>query len=383
MAGYKRKRNGDAWQLIVTLGTDLSGKPRRYTKTVHCKNDKAADRELSRFFAECEDGFVNSASPTTVNELCTIYYNEYCENYLKQNTRKSHRAAINTWIKPLIGRRKVNSIKKRDIQLWVSELTEKGLSPKTIKNYFSVLDSIFRYAVEDIEIINANPCDRVKIPKQVKVEANYYNTEQVQTIARALESLPKREIHYKCAFMLALFCGLRKGEILGLNWDDINFETGEIYINRTRYSDSRGNMFVDVPKSSSSIRYVSAPDFLIADLKRLKSYQNELRLKRIPIDPEAVLHGDINPTMSPDTLLKRFNRLCDESNLPKYGLHALRHTQASMLAEMGVNIVQASKRLGHSKVSTTLDIYTHLFENSDRTIANQLDQYNQIIKESK
>lgn len=378
MAGTKRNRGGDSWLLTVTLGTDYTGKKRRFNKTVHCKSEREADKELAKFYAACCEGDINSSSPTTVKDLCAIFYDEYVAEHLKANTQKSCRAALNTWIIPLLGKRKINTLKKRDIQMWVNEL-KKQLSPKTVKNYFSVLDRMMRYAVNDLEILSENPCDRVTLPKQIKKEAHSYETHEVEAIVQGLNCLSERDLHYKCAILLAMFGGLRKGEILGLDWCDVDFNSNEIYIHQTRYDDSRGNTFIDTPKSEKSFRRITIPAFIMDDLKQLKRYQSEQILAGKMQFTPAVLHGDINPTMSGFTLRHRFNRLCESVGVPCYGLHALRHTQASMLADMGVNIVQASKRLGHSEVTTTLNIYSHLFQETDKTIANQLDQYNEML----
>lgn len=380
MAGSKRHRGGDSWLLTVTLGTDYTGKRKRYNKTVHCRSEGAADRELAKFYAECCEGNINSSSPTTIKDLSAIFYDEYVKEQLKANTQKSNRAAINNWIVPYLGNRKINTLKKRDIQMWVNDIKKK-LSPKTVKNYFSVLDRMMLYAINDLEILNDNPCDRVKLPQIPKKESNSYETHEVEAIVKELQNLPDNEIHYKCAILIGMFGGLRRGEILGLDWCDVDFDNCDVYIHQARYEKIRGESFIDTPKSEKSIRHVTLPQFIMDELKRLKAYQAEQILAGNLQFTPAVFHGDLGQTMSGSTLRHKFNRICDSAGVTRYGLHALRHTQASMLADMGINVVEVSKRLGHSEVTTTLNIYSHLFKKADKKIADQLEQYNAMIND--
>ena len=378
MPGYKRKRNGDSWLLEVTLGADFTGKRKRYTKTVHCKNEREAEKELQRFYVECEDGNVSASRTTTVADLCDIYFEKSVKRHQKRNSQMSTKTAIKIWIKPYLGKRKLNKLKKHDIQEWVDMLEDKDKAPKTIRNQFSILRSMFNYAIDDLEVMDSNPCDRVKLPSlDTNKKVKSYKKDEVKLMLDALNKLPDSDQAYKCFVLLSLFGGFRKGEIMGFYWDDIDFEEHTISVVRTRYYDREKGSFADTPKSESSSRTIALPDVVMSDLKKLQNEQRKDKLKfgQHYQDAQEIIRDKDGSAMTTQRPYRWFGEFCLANNLPAYGLHALRHTHASLLASLGSNKVDVSTRLGHSKISTTLNIYTHLFEETEKTIADQLDVF--------
>lgn len=375
MPGYKRKRNGDAWQLIVTVGSDFTGKPRRYTKTVH-GTEKEAEKELSRFYVECETGSANTSNPVTVAELCISYMENYCKRYHKVSAQRSDRTAINNWIKPLLGKRKIAKLKKLEVQEWVNYITDQGKSPKTVRNYFSVFRSMMDFAI-DMDIITHNPCENVRLPKKEKAAIKSYSKDELKMLIQALEITSEDELRYKCAILLALFGGFRKGEILGFDWPDVDFDTCTMHVRQTRMIGPQQGVYIDSPKTENSQRDVVVPPFIMDLLRKLKVQQKADKLKTGPLynnSPAMIKASDGDP-LYPQVLQRWFTSFCKRNDLPAYGLHALRHTHASLLANIGADKVLVSQRLGHSQLSTTLNIYTHLFENTDKTVASMLQEY--------
>lgn len=377
MPGYKRKRGKDAWQLIVTAGTDFSGKPVRFTKTVHCSSEAEADKELALFYADCIRGTVNRSTPTTIKDLSVSFMDEHVKRFCKRSVQETNRSAIDTWILPNLGEKKITKLTRTDVQHWVNSISDAGRSPKTVRNIYSVLRTMFTYAL-NMGLIDQTPCEHIKMPRKDKKEANFFNESEVKVLLAAIESLPDTELRYKCAVLLGLFCGMRKGEILGLNWDDIDLSSGKMHIQRTRMIDrSGGGIYEDTPKTEKSNRYITVPGIVIEELIRLKAQQAE-RMKLLGSQYEktdALLQGELGGPMYPQVLQRWFTRFCKKNDLPTYGLHSLRHTHASMLAKLGTDKMQISTRLGHSQLSTTLNIYTHLFEEADRAVADDINRF--------
>lgn len=375
MPGYKQNRGENTWRLTVSIGSDFSGKRKRFTKTVHC-NEKEADKQLALFYADCERGLVNKSDLTSVTGAAEAYLNNHTKRRCKQSVYQSTESAINIWIKPYLGKRKINKIKRFDIQEEVNFLDDEGKSPKTIRNYYSVLRGIFEYAI-DMGIIDSSPCHNIRLPKKKQKEANFYTIEEVERLLRAAESTSENDLRFKCAVYLGLFGGLRRAEICGLDWDDINLDTGEIHVNRNRLIGKTIGIYEDTPKTEKSNRYVTVPSFMLSDLKNLKLQQEER--KRIIgdeyTDTSAVLQGERGAPIYPQVLQRWFTVFCKRNQIPAYGLHALRHTHASMLANLKTDKMQVSTRLGHSQLSTTLNIYTHLFEEADREVATSLNDF--------
>lgn len=373
MAGTKRKRGSDSWRLEVTIGTDAKGKPKRYSKTVHCKSEKEAEKELARFYAECADGKVKRESAERMEGFCDTYYKEYAERFLKTSTLNSTRAAIKQWIKPRLGHKKVVKVTRLDVQQYVNGLSDAGLSPKTIRNYYTTLRQIMAYAV-DMGLIDDTPCKNIRLPKKDHTEAKYYTLEDMQKLLAALSTVDEEHRAYKVAILILLFGGLRKGEVLGLNWEDVDYDTSTIHVHRTRMIAAGKGVYEDTPKTESSNRYVTLPAEIMAEIKSLQIFQKERRLMLGPRYEvtDAVLQGSFGGPLYPQHLPRWFGEFLKENDLPAIGLHGLRHTHASMLAHMNTDKMQISERLGHSELSTTLNIYTHLFENADRQIADDL-----------
>lgn len=386
MPGTKRKRGADSWLLEVTVGSDFTGKPVRYSKTVHCRSESAADKELALFYADCVNGKVNRSAPVTVSELADQWREEYVLRHLKVSARRGIDPAIKMWIKPLLGNKKVTKVKRLDVQKWVNYISDpqertdkqgksviRQLSPKTVRNYYSALRGMFEFAV-DMGIVEDTPCKNIRMPKKTHKEANYFSLDEVKVLLEALEALPAAELKFKVAIYLGLFGGLRKGEIMGLNREDADFDRNEITIKRTRMIKPGEGIYEDTPKTDKSIRAVTLPGEVMTEIRRLIAQQKEMKLQlhNQYHDSAALLRSDSGDPLYPQVLQRWFTRFLQKNGLRHVGLHSLRHTHASMLAYLGTDKMQVSTRLGHSQLSTTLNIYTHLFENADRKIAEDL-----------
>lgn len=378
MPGTKRKGKGDAWYFEVTI-TDKSGAPKRFNKTFH-GTAKQAEKELAVFYADCEAGRTIKGTSMTVEDLCRTYRSEYAERYLKRSALRSIDTGINT-ILPVLGKKKINKVSRLDVQKFVNKMSDKGLSPKTVRNYYSVLSGIMEFGVR-INELNDTPCQHITLPRKTATEAKYYDRQEVADLLAALDKLPAKENHFKICIYIMLFGGLRKGEVLGLNWDDIDFDEKKIRICRTRQIAPKIGVYEDTPKTPKSNRTVSLPAEIFEMLKQLKAQQLErkLQLQNKYKDSPAVIQDPWGDCLYPHALYKWYVDFCEKNNLKCVGLHGLRHTHASMLANMGTDKMQLSRRLGHSQLSTTMNIYTHLFEDTDKSIADDLSALYMKVK---
>lgn len=374
MPGTKRKRGGDSWRLEVTIGTDYRGKPRRFSKTVHCKSEAAADRELARFYVECESGSVMRASDFTVSAMCADVLEQLTPT-LKKNTVKGYQVCLRR-IDASIGPRKAAKVLPKHLQEWVNDMAASGTGPKTIRNTYSFLRMCYEKMIE-WDVLAKTPCQYVRLPKMQKSEPPYLEKEDLIRFIAALDTLPDDKQDCKVAWMLAFMCGLRRAEICGLDEEDVDLEKRELHIRRTRNVET-GGLYVDTPKSLSSTRSVAFPEALATEIRRLLIYHKKQRLKcgalweGSPALIKSAAGGSMHPNY-PGSYLAKF---CKRNNLPHTHMHALRHTHASLMKWMGYDVLDVSAQLGHSQKSTTLNIYSHLFENAmDRShrMADNLD----------
>ena len=377
MSGTIINRGKDTWRLQVYNGTDFNGKPIRHTKTFH-GSKRDAQKALALFTAEVEKGSVAKASTVTVAALCDLFIEDYAKRFLKVSAQRSAASNIKIWIKPYLGDRKANKVKRLDVQRFVNMIADER-SPKTVRNIYATLRGIMAHAV-DLGILADTPCTNIKMPKKTHTEAKYYSVDEVDSILNALAPLHGEELKYKIMVQIALFGGLRKSEILGLNWDDVDFDENVINIRRTRMIKPNEGIYEDTPKTNNSIRAVTLPEEIFNSLRKLKAYQAEQQLsKRYYNTSPAVFRNEIGNPLYPQVFQRWYTRFCRDNNIPYKGLHALRHTHASILAGMeGVDLASVSKRLGHAQISTTLNIYTHLFKNKEKNITDNLSKNFQI-----
>ena len=251
--------------------------------------------------------------------------------------------------------------------------SEKKLNRKTIKNHHIVIHSILSTAV-DWNILMNNPAERAKPQKVTKSQAKYYNDEQVADMLNCLKSEP---LMYMTMIYLAIDIGLREGELTGLKWEDINFDTCEVNINKQRhYITGYGNI-EGRPKTDAGIRVVTASKTVISLLKEYKKQQNENRLKfgtAWQNGKYVLLHEDGSP-ISTQLPYKWFTKFLNRHNLPKITFHQLRHTNASLLISSGEDIVTVSGRLGHADKNITLNTYSHIIKSKEAQVANKMDEF--------
>lgn len=246
------------------------------------------------------------------------------------------------------------------------------LSDNTVSHHHKLISSILQDAV-DWQLILSNPAKRIKAPTFVKKPIQYYDDEQIKELLKALDT---EELKYKTMVMLLAFTGMRLGELMGLNWSDIDFEKNIIKINKeSQYLPGKGT-FEKENKTESSIRDIVVPVPVISMLKEYRIWWLEQRLacgNMWQNSDRLFVTWDGKP-MYTYTLTSWFPKFLERHNLPKITPHGLRHSMASLLGASGMDVASVSRRLGHAKVSTTLDIYTHVFKKADKVASELLEK---------
>lgn len=397
MAGSWERR-GDSVRMTVDVGKDFTGKRDRRRKTVPYVSDRKAAADLAIFYTECTGEAVVYSGKITVSALCDKYLEVVAKGNVKKSTYSGYESIVRSSIKPLLGAHKAEKVTTLHIQEWIKYLmengapetdipkknnhkkkkTKKGVSAKSIYNRFALLGNIFEAGVE-WGMLKKNPCARAKLPKYKKPEADSYNQVEVAELIKKLVDLDDElYLTFKTAIMIDLFSGLRKGELVGLQWDKIDMDTGAYRIDATRLYTPGDGTYTDNPKTDSGVRDLTFPAFCVDLLSKLKQQQ---RIRKVALggrwgpDDGFVFLNDTGQPMGISTLYKQFIRFLDREGLRRIKLHTLRHTNASMIHSLNLNLSEISKWMGHSKISTTTDIYTHLFNNdSKKDIADKLQE---------
>ncbi len=252
------------------------------------------------------------------------------------------------------------------------------LSSNYMLHLHRLLSSILEKAVK-WQVLLYNPCRRIEAPKVPVKEAAYYDEFQAQEMLMRLQDEP---LKYRAMVIVLLYTGMRRGELCGLEWSDIDFENSIIDISKTSlYLTDRG-VFDDTTKTNASKRANKVPLLVINILKELRHEQITERLKLGDkwIDSNKVFTQWNGKPIHPDTITGWFSRFIKKNNLPPIHLHSLRHTNATLLIASGTDLRTVSKRLGHSNMTTTGNIYAHAIKSADERAAETLNDILHPIK---
>lgn len=337
MAGSYRKRGNKYFLEYMYKG-------KKYTKTVECM-DKDINEELMRFVISIKDK-VSPTSSITLKNYSQKWLDEYAKPKLSLKTIQGYKDYLNNRIIPYFGNIKLKDIKVYNIQQFLNSLV-KDLSTCSIKKYKALLSIMLNTAVK-WQIIDFNPCVYVDLPKgkDTKINPVFLNKEEAENLLKNLEVEP---LKYQAIVRLALQCGMRRSEIVGLSWNDIDFTNKTININKAlSYLKGEGQIIKET-KNKSSNRIIYANEELI-------NLINEL-----PKTSEYIFNKE-----HIDDITKWFNRFLKRHNLKHMRFHDLRHTHATLLISSGINMKIVSSRLGHSSISTTLNLYTHSLNEDDK-----------------
>lgn len=249
----------------------------------------------------------------------------------------------------------------------------KPLSAKTVLHHHRLISSIFSTAVEWGALFS-NPCDRTKPPRVEKKEPKYLDEVQAATLLDLLET---ESTEYKTMIRLLLFTGLRRGELLGLEWKDIDFGNSTMQICRSSlYLPDKG-IFEDETKNATSNRIIKLSQTAVNDLKAYKLWQMQQRMLIGDrwANSEKIFTTDEGKPLHPDTLSRWFSKFIKEHSdqLPPITIHSLRHTNATLQIAGGVPLTTVAKRLGHADTVTTSKIYAHAIKSADEAAAETLE----------
>ncbi len=375
MAGSIEKRGKNSYRLTVSEGFDLNGRPMIHKKTIH-GTKKEAEVELAKFVTEVQNGLVIDGKSLKFSEFVEVWKRDYGSKELAPSTYKRYCRMLETRLLPYFGHFYINKIKPTDIMKFYDLLekdtqlvrkkgnngskTKKPLSGKTILEHHRLLRAMLHKAVY-WQLIVANPAERVQPPKARKPKRKSYDDEQTKILLENLELLSSEDTKYKVAIILTVFTGVRLGELMGLEWQDVDFKNGIISINRSSQYLSDMGVFTKVPKTESSIREIAIPEFIISLLEEYKLWYEEQKSVYGELwtnSDRLFVQADGKP-MHPSTISKWFVKYVGQIGLPVINFHGLRHTNASLLVAQNIDIAVVSARLGHAQISTTLDFYVH------------------------
>lgn len=373
MQGRVRKK-GNRWYYSFELGNE-DGKRKRIERAGGATKKEALE-SLRKALTEYENaGTLISESNISVNEYFDYWFKEYVLLNCKPNTQNGYKRIIKNHIKPEIGIYKLKSITPAKLQELINLKYRNGFSKNYLSNLYGVLSGAFKYAVYPYQLIKENPMTFVKMPKYNQKLINnpedlkIITLEQYNTILKRFPYGSNMHVPLQIGFNT----GMRVGEVMSLTWDCIDLEAKTIRIEKILYRNEFKQWVFGTPKTNSSYRTIKIGDTLCSLLKRFHTDQKANRLRYgeyyIKHDYDFVCLKENGELLTVDSI-KYLSRIVNyELNIP-FKFHSLRHTHATMLLEAGANIKDIQERLGHSKSSITMDVYSHATKKMSNNTVN-------------
>ena len=389
MAGSIEKRGKNSYRLVCLAGYDLQGRPIKKTKTIH-GTKKDAEIELAKFVADVQKGLYVEGKSLKFEDFVEIWKRDYGSKELAPSTYNRYLGMLNSRIIPYFSHFHVDKIKPTDIMQFYDLLsrdtqiirkknnngkkTGKPLSSKTIVEHHRLLHAMLQRAVY-WQMIVANPAERVQPPKTKKPKRKYYDDEQSKALVSNLMELTEDQFKYKVAIILTVFTGVRLGELMGLEWSDINFRDGIVSINRSSQYLAEKGVFTKTPKTESSIRDVAIPEFVVSLLEEYKYwYDNQKEhYGELWYDSNRLFVQADGKPMHPSTISKWFEKFVEQIGLPVINFHGLRHTNATLLIAQNIDVSVVAARLGHAQITTTYNFYVHPIISHNKTAGFALE----------
>ncbi len=388
MANLQERRNKDgklvSYLVRVHRGRGANGKQLKpYTASFKVEPTwtektarKKAEAYANVFEKECRDG-IKADNRQRFDMYCDYVLTLKEQRGVKLSTLTRYRE-LTKRIYPAIGHIKLSELRVDHLNSFytylskdgMNALTGKKLSPKTVLEYHRLISTVLEQAFKE-RLIIFNVARQAQLPRRDKKEVNYFQLEDIEKINTALENV---DYKWRMLIHMMLVTGARRGEILGLKWDKVDFEKKQIYIcNSVLYVPGKG-VYEDTPKTANSIRYIALPSETVSELKAYQLEQRKEFLKNgVPYKSKGFVFTQYDgKPLHPDSVTNFLTKFSKKYNLPHINAHAFRHTMASLLYFNGMDSVSISKRLGHAQVSTTANIYAHIMQEADQKNADIL-----------
>lgn len=372
MRGHIRK-HGAGWQYTIELEPDPITHKRRRKSKGGFKTKKECEAAMNELIMKLEKGEYVEYKDITLQEYMVKWLDNKKSN-IKATTYEFYKNVIEGRINPVLGGIPLTKLKPLHIQEFLDYYTkDKEINSTTIKHYFTTLNTALNQAVK-WQLIPSNPCAAIEPPKRKKTKMNVLTPEQVNTLLESVKN-GKYSVMY-IPILLAVTCGLRRGEIIALTWNNVDLVNGIITVSESAAIRVDGKNIITDTKTEAGQRSISVPPSVMPILKEHKRQQAENKLKFGPEyrDNNLVCCWPNGVELTPNYITHTFKKVLREAGLPDIRFHDLRHTNATLLLLQGVNTKVVSERLGHSSIDVTLDIYGHVLPEMQKEAAEKLDE---------
>jgi len=377
MRGSIRQRSKGSWELCINTGRDpATGKRHRHFENVRGRKAEA-QRRLRELLLSVEQGAYVKSDRITVAQFLEEWLQDYVATNTAPRTAERYQEIVRVHLIPALGSLPLLSLRPHHIQKYYAEAMESGrrdgkggLSALTVHHHHRVFYEALRYGVKH-GILIRNVAEAVDAPHPEHKELGILSASDVQLILDACKETP----YYVLFFTLA-YTGLRRSELLGLRWEDVDLQKSTLSVVRSLHQLRGGKYIFSEPKTKRSRRQIAlSPSLTIVLWEHRLKQEHARKLLGEPLESTDLVfsHPDGRP-IRPDSVTRAFPEIAKSVGLRDVRLHDLRHAHATILLQQGVNPKIVQERLGHSSVSTTLDIYSHVLPGLQEAAACQFDE---------
>ncbi|MDO4270714.1 MAG: site-specific integrase [Eubacteriales bacterium] len=367
--GTVRLRKDGRWEGRVVIGYDDHGYPK--TKNVLAKTKNECLEKLQTLKESCGGTKSVKVRPEMLfGDWLEYWFENHSMPKLRPTTQENYESRIRLHIVPELGKTPLNKLTQNDLQQFYARLKKtgrmrftdqygKGLSDRMVRMCHATCRTALEKAVRD-GLIRTNPAIGCKLPPKKAREMQVLDRAELQRFLIQA----KAEGYYEL-FLLDLATGLRRGELMALQWDDLDFKTGMLNVNKQIY-DVKGELQLSTPKTKTSIRKLALPPAVVAVLKEYRETVDSRWMFPSPVKKDC--------PMTPCAVRRRLQRILEHAGCKHVRFHDLRHTFATLSLQNGMDVKTLSAMLGHVSAATTLDIYTHITDDMRRTAAVNIDR---------
>jgi len=349
---YQRKSDG-LWIGTASVGWDDEG--RRIRKTVSAKTRNEALAKLRVVQRHLEDGLPVPDASLTVEQLVERWYDEVLRHQVAMSAADNYRSIAKRHVYPTLGKKRLSNLTVGDVDRLISSKVDAGYSTSTVRRIRSILAQALDQAIR-WGSVNRNVATLSRPPKQHRSEGRTMTPEEARTLLAAVKGHRNEAL-----YALMLSTGLRRGEALGLQWQDFDSKSGVLQIRRQLKREG-GVLVTSDTKTARSRRAVNLPMPMVTTLKdhRARQAKEAKDLGAAWQDSGFIFVTSVGTPMDPRNLLREFKSICVDAGLGNWHVHELRHSAASIMLAMGVPLQVVSEVLGHASIRMTADVYGHI-----------------------
>jgi integrase len=368
MRGHIVKRGKNSYTVVLNMGKDPSTGKRKQQWVSVKGTKKEAEKRLSEMLHQIDTGSFMKPGKTTVADFLERWLEDYRPN-LSPRSQERYRQVVRKHLIPNIGTIVLTQLKPEHLQKLYTSMQNNDLSAGTVAYVHNVIHVALKTALE-WGLIVRNPADAVSTPRVRRTEMQTWNEQEIGQFLEAAKSTP-----YYALFYTALFTGMRRSELLGLKWSDVDLVMGQISVGRSLHHLNDGRLIFSETKSAKSRRTIALPP---SAALILKAHQEKQRLDRLilnkPLTNEDLVFSTLEGTPRlPDTITMAWQAVAVRACVKVIRLHDARHTHASIMLKQGIHPKIVQERLGHSSIRMTLDIYSHVTPGLQEAAAARFD----------